>query len=100
MQKLRVVIVVAIGIGFMTVQDLHGEEKKQAAKILTLVHRYAFPASIKGHFDHFTVDAEGKRLFGTAMEDKVIVVFDLSKGVMADAIKGIDEPGGVLYRRI
>ncbi len=57
-----------------------------------------FPASIKGHFDHFTVDAEGKRLFGTAVEDKVIVGIDLSRGVMTDAIQGIDEPRGVLYR--
>jgi DNA-binding beta-propeller fold protein YncE len=98
MQKLKVVIVVAIGIGFMTVQNLNGEEKTEAAKPLALIHRYKFPASIKGHFDHFTVDAEGKRLFGTAVEDKEIVVFDLSKGVMTDTIKGIDEPRAVVYR--
>jgi hypothetical protein len=60
LQKLSVMIVVAIGLGFMTVQDLQGEYKTQAAKPLTLIHRYTFPASIKGHFDHFTVDAEGK----------------------------------------
>ena len=88
----------AIGIGFMTVQNLHGEEKTQASKPLTLIHRDTFSASIKGHFNHFTVDAKGKRLFGTAVEDKVIVVFDLSRGVMTAAIKGIDEPRGVLYR--
>jgi DNA-binding beta-propeller fold protein YncE len=98
LQKLSVMIVVATGLGFMAVQDRQGEEKTQTAKPLTLIHRYTFPASIKGHFDHFTVDAEGKRLFGTAVEDKVLVVFDLSKSVMADAIKGIDEPRGVLYR--
>jgi DNA-binding beta-propeller fold protein YncE len=98
-QKLSVMFVVAIGFAFMPVQDLHSEEKTQAAaKPITLIHRYKLPASIKGHFDHFTVDAEGKRLFGTAVEDKVIVVFDLRKGVMTDTIKGIDEPRGVLYR--
>jgi hypothetical protein len=38
---------------------------------LKLAHSYPLPADIKGHFDHFGVDAEGKRLFGTAVEDRV-----------------------------
>jgi DNA-binding beta-propeller fold protein YncE len=98
LQKVSVMVVVALGLGFITIQELHGEEKTQASKPLTLIHRDTFPASIKGHFDHFTVDPVGKRLFGTAVEDKVIVVFDLSRGVMTDVIKGIEEPRGVLYR--
>jgi DNA-binding beta-propeller fold protein YncE len=98
LRKLTLLIVVALGVGLTTVQDLPGQETTQAAKPLTLIHRYPFPDSIKGHFDHFTVDAAEKRLFGTAVEDRVILVFDLSKGVMVDAIKGIDEPRGVLYR--
>jgi hypothetical protein len=92
LQKRSVMVVIGLGLGFITIQDLHGQEKTSATKPLTVIHRFTFPASVKGHFDHFTVDAEGKRLFGTAVEGKVIVVFDLSKGVMGDAIKGIDEP--------
>jgi hypothetical protein len=45
MQKLRLVSVVAIGIGFMTIQNLHGEEKTQASEPLTLIHRDTFPAT-------------------------------------------------------
>jgi hypothetical protein len=73
-QKRSVMVVVALGLGFITIQDLHGQEKTSATKPLTVIHRFTFPASIKGHFDHFTVDAEGKRLFGTAVEGKLIVV--------------------------
>ena len=32
------------------------------------------------------------------MEDKKLVIFDLSKGVMIHAIAGIEEPRAVLYR--
>jgi DNA-binding beta-propeller fold protein YncE len=95
MQKLSVLIV-AVCLGLLP--TLRAEEKTEAPKPLTLIHRYQLPASIKGHFDHFAVDPGGKRLFGTAVEDKVVVVFDLSKGVMTNAIKGVDEPRAVLYR--
>jgi len=64
-----------------------------------LAHRYKLSASIRGHFDHFTVDAVGKRLFATAVEDKAVLVFDLDRGVVTHAIKGIDEPRAVLYRQ-
>ena len=50
-------------------------------KALTLDHRYELPASIKGHFDHFAVDPQGKRVFGTAVEDKRVIVFSLDKGL-------------------
>lgn len=69
-----------------------------AAPPLTLIHRYELPASIKGHFDHFAVDPQGRRVFGTAVEGKVLVVFDLAKGTMVRAVTGIDEPRGVVYR--
>lgn len=74
------------------------EAQAQAAPPLHLIHRYQLPASIKGHFDHFAVDAKGMRLFGTAVEDKVLVVFDLNKGEMTHAVPGIEEPRGVVYR--
>lgn len=65
---------------------------------LRLIHRYQLPASIKGHFDHFAVDPKGKRIFGTAVEDKVLVVFDLSNGQVIQTVPGIKEPRGVVYR--
>lgn len=99
MQKLRVLAVVAaLGLGLLPTRMLRAEGSAEAVSPLTLLHRYKLPASIHGHFDHFAVDAAGKRLFGTAVENKFVVVFDLDKGVMTNAIKGIDEPRGVVYR--
>jgi DNA-binding beta-propeller fold protein YncE len=69
-----------------------------AAQPLTLMHRYDLPDSIKGHFDHFAVDAAGKRLFGTAVEDKVVIVFDFGTGTLIKEIHGVEEPRAVLYR--
>ena len=73
-------------------------EMEQAAKPLTLMHRYDLPATITGHFDHFAVDPAGRRLFGTAVEAKVLVVFDFGKGRMIREIRGIEEPRGVVFR--
>jgi DNA-binding beta-propeller fold protein YncE len=70
----------------------------ETGKALTLIHRYELPASIKGHFDHFAVDSKGKRVFGTAVEDKRVIVFDLDKGALTDEIQGVEEPRAVLYR--
>lgn len=58
---------------------------------LSLIHRYELPATIQGHFDHFAVDAQGKRLFGTAVEAKVLVVFDLATGKMKARLLKLEE---------
>jgi hypothetical protein len=80
-------------LAFALVPLVHAQPKTASEeKALTLIHRYKLPASIRWHFDHFSVDAEGKRLFGTAVEDKKVVVFNLSKGVMAHGIAGVEEP--------
>lgn len=76
----------------------HAEAQTKTTPPLSLTHRYELQASIKGHFDHFAVDPQGKRLFGTAVEDKILVVFDLTQGKMTHAISGIEEPRGVVYR--
>ncbi|MDB6101021.1 MAG: Pyrrolo-quinoline quinone beta-propeller repeat-containing protein [Gammaproteobacteria bacterium] len=65
---------------------------------LKLAHSYPLPGDIKGHFDHFGVDAEGKRLFGTAVEDRKVVVFDFGRGKLVKEIAGVQEPRAVLYR--
>ena len=99
MQKSKVLAVVAaLCLSLFPTQILRAEEKSAQAPPLTLIHRYELPASIHGHFDHFAVDPAGKRLFGTAVEDKFVVVFDLDEGVMTNAIKGVEEPRGVVYR--
>ncbi|HVJ08335.1 MAG TPA: hypothetical protein VM554_08110 [Acidisarcina sp.] len=77
---------------------LAADAQTKTAAPLSLIHRYQLPASINGHFDHFAVDAAGKRVFGTAVEAKTLVVFDLNKGEMTRAVRGIEEPRGVVYR--
>jgi hypothetical protein len=69
-----------------------------AVAALKLAHSYPLPADIKGHFDHFGVDAEGKRLFGTAVEDRMVVVFDFGRGKLIKEMPGVQEPRAVLYR--
>ena len=98
MQKLNGLIVAALCLVFGSVSAIPAAEKPASGDVLTLVHRYQLPASIKGHFDHFAVDPQTRRLFGTAVEDKKLVIFDLSKGIMTHAIQGIEEPRAVLYR--
>src|ERR1700732_1014204 len=98
MQKLNGLIVATICLAFGPISAIPAAEKPASGEVLTLVHRYQLPASIKGHFDHFAVDPQAKRLFGTAVEDKKLVIFDLSKAVMTRASRGIKDPRGVLYR--
>jgi DNA-binding beta-propeller fold protein YncE len=98
MQKLNGLIVAALCLSFTPILAVRAAEKPASGDVLTLVHRYQLPASIKGHFDHFAVDPQTRRLFGTAVEDKKLVIFDLSKGAMTHAIQGIEEPRAVLYR--
>jgi len=57
-----------------------------------------FDASIKGHFDHFGVDAEHNRLFATAEDSHAVVVFDLVNGKVIQQIDGIVRPHAILYR--
>lgn len=98
MQKLNGLIVAALCLAFAPISAVPAAEEPASGDVLTLVHRYQLPASIKGHFDHFAVDPQTRRLFGTAVEDKKLVIFDLSKGTMTHAIQGIEEPRAVLYR--
>ena len=65
---------------------------------LELTHRFKLPDSIKGHFDHFAVDAQHNRLFATAVDDKAVVVFDFVKGEVVHLVVPVDVPRAVLYR--
>jgi DNA-binding beta-propeller fold protein YncE len=65
---------------------------------LQLVHRFKLPGSLKGHFDHFAVDAKHNRLFATAVDDKAVVVFDFAKGEVVHRVTPVEVPRAVLYR--
>ncbi|HEV1995010.1 MAG TPA: YncE family protein [Candidatus Acidoferrum sp.] len=65
---------------------------------LKQVQTFTFPATVKGHFDHFEVDLKGNRLFTTPEDYKAVVVFDLKTGKLVHTITGIERPHAVLYR--
>src|SRR5437588_3114079 len=98
MQKLNALIVAAFCLAFAPISAVPAAENPAAGDVLTLAHRYQLPPSIKGHFDHFAIDPQTRRLCGTAVGDKKLVIFDLSRGTMTHAIQGIEEPRAVLYR--
>jgi DNA-binding beta-propeller fold protein YncE len=98
MRKVSGHVLGTLCLAFLLFLSAGAQEQVEKGTPLTLVHRYELPPSIKGHFDHFAVDPKGKRVFGTAVEDKRIVVFDLEKGLMTEAIQGVKEPRAVLYR--
>lgn len=87
----------ALGLTFGVAASVQAAPAVSVAP-LSLTHRFELPESIQGHFDHFAVDASGKRLFGTAVEHQSVVVFDLGQGKVLAEIRGIDEPRAVLYR--
>lgn len=65
---------------------------------LVLLHSYDLPPEVKGHFDHFEVDVAGKRLFATAVDDHLLIVFDFGTGKVIKLVHGVDIPRGVIYR--
>jgi hypothetical protein len=97
-KKMRILTALTVAIFAGVAPTVQAAGMTAAAQPLTLIHRYDLPDSIKGHFDHFAVDPAGKRLFGTAVEDRVVVVFDFGKGKMIKEIHGVDEPRAVVYR--
>jgi DNA-binding beta-propeller fold protein YncE len=64
---------------------------------LLLEHTFDLPATIKGHFDHFEVDAAGQRVFGTAVDAHQLVVINFDTGQLIKTIP-IETPRGVVYR--
>lgn len=86
-----------MGLAFALTAAVHAASA-QAPAPLSLSHSFELPASIQGHFDHFAVDPGGKRLFGTAVEHKSVVVFDFEHGKLLTEIRGVEEPRAVLYR--
>jgi len=63
---------------------------------LKLVQTIPLPG-VKGRFDHFSLDAKGKRLFVAALENNSLEVVDLSAGTRLQSVPGMSKPTGVLY---
>ena len=65
---------------------------------LRLVHQYSLPPTVTGHFDHFAADPSGRRLFITAVDSHLFLVFNLSTGRLIKSLP-MAIPRGVVYRK-
>ena len=52
---------------------------------------------VKGRFDHFAIDAKGRRLFVAALGNNTLEVVDVAAGKHLKSIPGLHKPTGVLY---
>jgi YVTN family beta-propeller protein len=52
---------------------------------------------VKGRFDHFSIDAKGKRLFVAALGNNTLEVIDVAAGKVIKSVRGLHKPTGVLY---
>jgi DNA-binding beta-propeller fold protein YncE len=66
------------------------------APALKLLKTIPLPG-VKGRFDHFAVDAKGKRLFVAALGNNTLEVLDIVAGKSLKSIPGLRKPTGVVY---
>jgi hypothetical protein len=52
---------------------------------------------VKGKFDHFAMDEEGKRLFAAASGNQSVEVIDLAACKVVDSLKGFGKPQGLAW---
>jgi len=52
---------------------------------------------VKGRFDHFALDAQGKRLFVAALGNNTLEVLDVAAGKHLKSILGLHKPTGVIF---
>lgn len=52
---------------------------------------------VRGRIDHLSIDAQGHRLFVSALGNDTLKVIDLRSGKVIKSITGLEEPQGVLY---
>lgn len=52
---------------------------------------------VTGKFDHFALDATGKRLFAAATGVQSVLVIDLPTGKVVDTLKGFGKPHGLAW---
>jgi len=68
----------------------------QAADMLRLTKTIPL-AGVKGRFDHFAADIQGKRLFVAALGNNTLEVIDLAAGKRLRSISGLHKPTGVVF---
>src|SRR6266516_7960428 len=68
----------------------------QGADLLKLTKTIPLPG-VKGRFDHFAADVQGKRLFVAALGNNTLEVIDLAKDKRLKSISGLHKPTGVVY---
>src|SRR6266516_6263293 len=68
----------------------------QGADLLKLTKTIPLPG-VKGRFDHFAADVQGKRLFVAALGNNTLEVIDLAKDKRLQSISGLHKPTGVVY---
>lgn len=54
-------------------------------------------SGVQGRFDHFAIDAAGKRLFIAALGNNTLEVVDVAAGKRIRSVAGMSKPTGVLY---
>jgi DNA-binding beta-propeller fold protein YncE len=69
----------------------------QASDPLRLEREIPLPG-VEGRIDHLSVDADGQRVFVSALGNGTVEVIDLKQGRPEQEIKGLKEPQGVLYQ--
>jgi DNA-binding beta-propeller fold protein YncE len=79
---------------FLCLIGLTGQTQELSA--LKLVRTIPLPG-VKGRFDHFALDAKGRRLFVAALGNNTLEVLDLSAGKRLQSIGGCAKPQGVFY---
>jgi YVTN family beta-propeller protein len=66
------------------------------AEPLKLAQTIPLPG-VKGRFDHFSIDSNGKRLFVAALGNNTVEVIDLAEGKRIHTISGMSKPQGILF---
>jgi DNA-binding beta-propeller fold protein YncE len=67
-----------------------------ASPALKLTQTMALPG-VQGRFDHFAIDAKGKRLFVAALGNNTLETIDLAAGKRIQSVGGMSKPTGILY---
>ena len=70
--------------------------KGQTTAVLKLEKTIELP-EVVGRIDHMSLDAQGQRLFVSALGNNTVEVVDLKAGKRANTISGLKEPQGALY---
>ena len=52
---------------------------------------------VKGRFDHFSIDLQGKRVFVAALGNNTVEVIDVAAGKRLQSIAGMSKPQGILF---